>query len=71
MQFAEIVQANGLQMVKLPEGFHLRGNTVSIRRQGDALILEPVKSEAWPAGFFERVLIKYPAFVRPPQGCLP
>jgi antitoxin VapB len=71
MQIAEIVQANGSQLVKLPQEFHFQGNTVSIRRQGEALILEPVKPSTWPAGFFDRIFIDDPSFARQPQGTVP
>jgi virulence-associated protein VagC len=71
MKVADIVRANGAQLVKLPEEFHLEGNTVSIRRQGDALVLEPIRPATWPAGFFEEIQIDDPAFARPPQGQVP
>jgi virulence-associated protein VagC len=71
MQVAEIVWANGSQLVKLPEEFQVAGDTLSIRRQGDAIVLEPVRPEAWPAGFFDRIRIDDPAFVRPQQGQVP
>jgi virulence-associated protein VagC len=45
--------------------------TVSIRRQGDAVILEPVKSTQWPDHFFESIRIDDPGFVRPDQGSMP
>lgn len=71
MRVAEIVRANGCQLVKLPEEFHLEGDAISIRRQGDAIVLEPVKSATWPPGFFERIHIDDPTFARPPQGQVP
>jgi len=71
MKVAEIVRANGAQLVKLPEEFHLDGDTVSIRRQGQAIVLEALKPATWPAGFFERIRIDDPAFARPPQGEVP
>jgi virulence-associated protein VagC len=71
MKVAEIVRANGAQLVKLPEEFHLEGDTVSIRRQGEAIVLEPAKPTTWPLGFFERIYIDDPAFARPPQGQVP
>jgi hypothetical protein len=71
MKIAEIVRADGSQLVRLPEEFHLEGDTVSIRRQGEAIILEPVKSGAWPPGFFDRIRVDDPAFERPPQGQVP
>jgi virulence-associated protein VagC len=71
MKLAEILRKDGCQLVKLPDEFQLDGNTVSIRRQGDSLILEPIRSSEWPPGFFDRIHIDDPAFVRPPQGDLP
>ncbi|HMF37215.1 MAG TPA: hypothetical protein VKF17_11265 [Isosphaeraceae bacterium] len=68
MKVAEIVQADGAQLVKLPEGFQLEGDIVSIRRQGKAIVLEPVKPATWPPGFFEQIHIDDPAFARPPPG---
>jgi antitoxin VapB len=71
MKVAEIVRAGGSQLVRLPEESHLEGDSVSIRRQGEAIILEPVKADAWPPGFFDRIRIDDPAFERPPQGEVP
>ncbi|MGZ3318313.1 MAG: hypothetical protein ACXU95_13550 [Isosphaeraceae bacterium] len=71
MKVAEIVRADGAQLVKLPEGFQLEGDIVSIRRQGKAIVLEPVKPATWPPGFFEQIHIDDPAFARPPQGQVP
>ena len=68
MKVAEIVRAEGAQLVKLPEGFQLEGDIVSIRRQGKAIVLEPVKPATWPPGFFEQIHIDDPAFARPPRG---
>jgi virulence-associated protein VagC len=71
MQVAEIVRADGSQLVRLPEVFHLEGDTVSIRRQGEAIALEPVRPATWPPGFFDRVHIDDAAFARPSQGPVP
>ena len=71
MKVAEIVRADGSQLVRLPEEFHLEGDAVSIRRQGEAILLEPLKSATWPSGFFDRIRIDDPTFVRPPQGPVP
>ena len=71
MQVAEIVRANGAQLVKLPAEFHVEGDAVSIRRQGEEIVLEPVRPTAWPADFFDRIRIDDSAFVRPPQGQVP
>ena len=71
MKVAEIVRAEGSQLVRLPEEFHLEGDTVSIRRQGEAIVLEPVKPATWPPEFFDRIRIDDPAFARPSQGPVP
>ena len=71
MKLAEIVRVDGSQLVRLPEEFRLEGDTVSIRRQGEAIVLEPVKPATWPPGFFDRIRIDDPAFARPTQGPVP
>ena len=71
MQTAEIFRADGTQAVKLPEGFQFAGSAVSIRREGEAVILEPLKPATWPPGFFDRIRIDDPAFRRPEQGQAP
>jgi antitoxin VapB len=71
MKVAKIVRADGSQLVRLPEEFHLEGDTVSIRRQGEAIVLEPVKPATWPPGFFDSIRVDDPAFARPAQGRVP
>ena len=71
MPMAEIIHTDGTQAVKLPDGFHFAGDLVSIRRAGEAVILEPVKPATWPPGFFDRIRIDDPAFMRPEQGPVP
>jgi virulence-associated protein VagC len=71
MTTAKIVRTEGTQAVKLPEGFQFEGDVVSIRREGDAVILEPVKPATWPVGFFDAIRIDDPAFERPEQGTVP
>ena len=44
------------QAVRLPLAFRFEGGEVSIRRSGDAVILEPLRPKrGWPAGFWERL----------------
>jgi hypothetical protein len=71
MRVIEIVRADGSQLVRLPGEFQLEGDTVSIRRQGEAIILEPIKPATWPPGFFDRIHIDDRAFARQPQGPVP
>jgi hypothetical protein len=67
----DIIRTNGIQTIQLPEGFQFDGDIVSIRREGNSVILEPVKPTTWPPGFFEAIRIDDPAFERPPQGAAP
>ncbi|HUG93022.1 MAG TPA: hypothetical protein VML55_19435 [Planctomycetaceae bacterium] len=62
---AEVIESNGTQTVRLPAGFRLEATTVSVRRDGEAIVLEPLRPTFWPAGFFDRIRIDDPAFVRP------
>ncbi len=71
MTTAEIVRSNGTQAVNLPDGFQFEGDRVLIRRDGEAVVLEPLKPSSWPPDFFERIRIDDPAFVRPEQGPVP
>ena len=64
MTTAEIRETAEGQTVVLPKEFRLEGPLVGIRRQGNALLLEPVKPTQWPAGFFESIRIDDPAFER-------
>ena len=41
------------QAVRLPKEFRFTGDEVEIRRDGDAVILEPAKGRSWPEGYWE------------------
>jgi virulence-associated protein VagC len=43
------------QAVRLPKDFRFPGDAVEIRREGNAVILEPVKEAEWPEGYWEWV----------------
>lgn len=53
-QRAKLFRNGGSQAVRLPKEFRMPGDEVRIRREGDAVILEPLEDEPWPAGFWER-----------------
>ncbi len=40
------------QAVRLPKEFRFRGDEVSIRKEGDRVILEPLKRPTWPKGYW-------------------
>jgi virulence-associated protein VagC len=42
------------QAVRLPKEFRFEGGEVSVRREGDAVILEPLKGRAWPKRYWRR-----------------
>ena len=56
MKTAKVFHTGAGQTVELPDGFHFNSDTVSIRREGDAVILEPVKPVSWPEAFFEAMV---------------
>ena len=68
MKTAEVIELQGTQAVKLPDDFRFDGESVWISRQGDAVILQPMKKAHWPAMFFEDIRIEDPAFCRPTKG---
>ena len=43
------------QAVRLPKQFRFQGTEVAIRKEGKAVILEPVGKRKWPAGYWQRV----------------
>jgi antitoxin VapB len=43
------------QAVRLPKQFRFEGDEVEIRKEGDAVILEPVKRSTFPEGYWERI----------------
>jgi virulence-associated protein VagC len=71
MKTTEVISIGGRQAVTLPDEFRFTDATVSIRKEGKTVILEPLRAASWPAGFFEDIRIDDPAFARPPQGDTP
>ena len=54
------------QVIRLPKEFRFEGDTVLVRREGNAVILEPV--DRWPEGYIESFTGVPDDFERPPQG---
>jgi antitoxin VapB len=52
---AKVFRNGRSQAVRLPKEFRFKGSEVSVRREGDAVILEPIKQRAWPRGYWERL----------------
>jgi virulence-associated protein VagC len=68
---AKLIDIQGMQGIQLPPEFSFEGSMVTIRKVGDAVILEPTKPQSWPEGFFAEIRIADPAFTRPDQGQAP
>lgn len=54
MATAKLFSNGRSQAVRLPKEFRFEGSEVSVRREGDAVILEPLKPRAWPKGYWRR-----------------
>jgi virulence-associated protein VagC len=66
------VFANGRsQAVRLPKAFRFAAKEVSVRRVGEAVVLEPIKGRVWPRDLWRKIRIADRAFVRPAQGVPP
>jgi virulence-associated protein VagC len=52
---AKIFTIGRSQAVRLPREFRFEGKEVAIRKEGDAVVLEPVAKRKWPAGYWQRI----------------
>jgi virulence-associated protein VagC len=66
---AKIFWNGNSQSVRLPEELRFEAGVeeVAIRREGERIILEPVKSEEWPADFWRAFEGMPEGFERPAQ----
>ncbi|HEX7678461.1 MAG TPA: AbrB/MazE/SpoVT family DNA-binding domain-containing protein [Thermoanaerobaculia bacterium] len=63
---AKLFWTGGSQAVLLPKGFRFEGDTVLLRREGSAVILEP--PQTWPEGYVDSFTGIPDDFARPSQG---
>jgi antitoxin VapB len=63
---AKVFWTGRSQAVRLPKEFRFAGDTVMVRREGDAVILEPAND--WPEGYVESFAGVSASLERPPQG---
>lgn len=63
---AKVFWSGRSQAIRLPREFRFDTETVLIRREGNAVILEPV--DAWPEGYAESFAGVGADFSRPVQG---
>ncbi len=54
MATAKVFRNGRSQAVRLPKEFRFQGTEVSVRREGDAVILEPLRPRCWPRGYWGR-----------------
>jgi antitoxin VapB len=50
---ARLFQNGRSQAVRLPKAFRFKGTQVTIRKEGDTVILEPLEQTEWPVGFWD------------------
>jgi len=62
---AKVFRTGCSQAVRLPKEFRFKGDTVLVRREGAAVILEP---DEWPEGWVESFAGISADFARLPQG---
>ena len=67
-QTARVFRTGRSQAVRLPKEFRFDGDTVLIHREGNSVILEPLRE--WPAGYVESFAGVPDDFERPPQGTI-
>ena len=69
MAIAKVFQSGNSQAVRLPKGFRFPADVheVEIHREGQRVVLEPVKVEEWPESFWRAFEGMPDDFERPPQ----
>jgi antitoxin VapB len=50
---AKVFWTGRSQAIRLPKAYRFDGDEVTIRRDGDAVILEPLAKRRWPPGYWE------------------
>lgn len=50
---AKLFKNGRSQAVRLPKEFRFKGSEVTIRKEGNKIILEPLETSDWPAGFWD------------------
>ena len=50
---AKLFKNGRSQAVRLPKEYRFKGSMVKIRKEGEKVILEPLETSDWPAGFWD------------------
>lgn len=71
MSVVKIFQSGNSQVVRLPRDFQFPPETqeVGIRREGDRIVLEPLRGQEWPTEFWLAFEGMPEDFERSPSGC--
>lgn len=69
MPTAKIFRKGNSQAVRLPKGYRFgtEAREVSIRREGDLIVLEPMRGKEWPQEFWQAFEGMPEDFERPSQ----
>jgi antitoxin VapB len=65
MAKARVIWDGDHQTISLPRQFHLEGTEVNVRREGERVILEPVRRREWSQRFWDSLGRLDPDFERP------
>jgi len=65
MKRVKISPVGDCQVIRLPKELRFEGDEVSVRREGEAIVLEPLKKRNWPQDFLKTIRIDDPNFCRP------
>ena len=71
MKTAEVISIGGRRAVTSSDEFRFTDATVSIRKEGKTVRLEPLRADRRPVGFLANIRIDDPAFAPAPQGETP
>ena len=65
MDHAKVFMTGRSQAVRLPMAYRFAGREVAIRREGEVVILEPLKASRWPPGLLKRAIAAPPSALPP------
>jgi len=71
MKIAKVFYSGRSQAVRIPKEFRFHDKELHICKEGEAVILEPLKKAGWPKGFWDKIHIRDQRFSRAPQGNVP
>ena len=64
----KIFKSGNSMALRIPSKFKAKEGEVSIKQVGNQWVVEPLLPAKWPRGFFRKIRIEDPAFIRAEQG---